>query len=122
MAPSSQLRAGGRRHSHLGPCGIRPPARTLGQTRATSGFTPTARNLRLPPARSDAIARRRRRPLRLLACRDYEDMKAHLGLSLCLALIGSGMAQTPEDQPPAPQAEQNKEPERWNLFYQATAI
>ncbi len=49
-------------------------------------------------------------------------MKAQLGLSLCLALIGSGMAQTPQDQPPAPQAEQNKEPERWNLFYQATAI
>src|SRR5258707_12933155 len=122
MAPSSQLRGSGRRYGHLGPCGVCAAARTVGETRADAGRTPTAQDLRLPAACFDAIARRRRQPLRLLACRDYDDMKAQLGLSLCLALFGSGMAQTPEDQPPTPQTEQNKEPERWNLFYQATAI
>ena len=49
-------------------------------------------------------------------------MKARLRLAVGLALIGIGMAQTPDDKPQATQTEQNKEPERWNLFYQATAI
>src|SRR2546423_2392297 len=116
MAPSSQLRGGRRRHGRLGPCGIRAAVWTVGETRATPGRAPATRDFRLPAARSDSIARRRRQPLRLLARRDYGDMKARLRLAVGLALIGIGMAQTPDDKPQATQTEQNKEPERWNLF------